>query len=360
MADWMIYGATGYTGALVAEEAVRRGHRPLLAGRSPEKLRSLAQRLGLDYVAVSIEDAEGLMRAVQRVELVYHAAGPFIHTAEPMLRACLAAGAHYLDITGEIPVYQMAFSYDAAAQEKGIAIIPGVGFDVVPSDCLIGYVADKLPGATHLDVVIDSLGAGSGEPGISAGTAKSMVELVGRMGNLARRDGVLVNMPFGAGARTFPLQKGQRLAMPIPWGDLEIGWRTSGIPNITTYLTLPPAQVRLLRLTGGLTQALMRLKPARDLANGLIDRFIDGPSEHARETGKSYIYVQARDAAGKTAQAWLETAEGYQFTALAGVRAVERVLDGSYSGATTPSLAFGADFVLDVPGSRRWDERPGQ
>lgn len=355
MTNWMIYGATGYTGPLVAEEAVRRGHRPLLAGRSAEKLKPLAERLGLEYVAVALDDAEGLKRAVERVELVYHAAGPFIHTAEPMLRACLAAGAHYLDITGEIPVYQMAFGYDAAAKEKGIAVIPGVGFDVVPSDCLIRYVVDQLPGATHLEAVLDMSGEGGGPPGVSAGTAQSVVEIVGRVGNLVRRDNALVNIPFGAGAKKFPLKNGEKLAMPIAWGDLEIGWRTSGIPNISSYMTLPPAQIRLLRLVGGAAQALMKLKPARDAANGLIGRFMDGPSEHARETGNSQLYVQARDAAGKTAQAWLEVAEAYQFTVLAGVRAVERVLDGAYRGATTPALAFGADFVLGIPGSRRWD-----
>jgi short subunit dehydrogenase-like uncharacterized protein len=356
---WMIYGATGYTGALVAEEAVRRGHKPLLAGRSADKLRPLAERLGLEYVAVSLDDANALTKAVARVELVYPAAGPFVHTSAPMLRACLAVGAHYLDITGEIPVFQQVFRYHAAAQEQGIALLPGVGFDVIPSDCLVKYVADRLPNATHLEVVLDALGTGEGSTsGVSAGTTKSALELIARLGNLTRRDGQLVNMPFGAGARAFRFPHGERLAMPIPWGDLETGYRTTGIPNITAYLTFSPALIRLSRLTGGALRRLVQVDALRQWMGGGIDRWVLGPSERARQTGRSYIYAQARDAKGATAQAWLETLEGYQFTVLAGVRVVERVLDGGYRGALTPATAFGADFVLDIEGTRRWDALP--
>ncbi|MEP6985562.1 MAG: saccharopine dehydrogenase NADP-binding domain-containing protein, partial [Chloroflexota bacterium] len=100
MGDWMIYGATGYTGKLVAEEAVRRGHKPLLAGRSAAKLRPLAESLGLEYAVVSLDDADALAKAVGSVELVYNAAGPFIFTSDRILRACLQTGVHYLDITG--------------------------------------------------------------------------------------------------------------------------------------------------------------------------------------------------------------------------------------------------------------------
>jgi short subunit dehydrogenase-like uncharacterized protein len=358
MTDWMIYGATGYTGELVAEEAVKRGHKPLLAGRSESKLKPLAERLGLEYVAVAIDDAEGLAKAVERVELVYHAAGPFVHTSDPMLRACLVAGAHYLDINGEIPVYQNAFRYDAAAKEKGIAIIPGVGFDVVPSDCLIKYVADQLPDATHLDVVVGALGTDGGMMSVSAGTTKSMLEIMAQVGNVVRRDGKLVQIPFGTGARKFQFSGGEQWGLPSPWGDLEIGYRTSGIPNVTAHLTFPPGVIRAYRVSGAALAGMLKVKFIRNGMSALVGRMMTGPSEHARNTGRCQVYAQVRNAKGETRQAWLETVEAYQFTMLAGVRSVERVLDGMYKGATTPALAFGADFPLEIEGTKRWDTLP--
>lgn len=354
MADWMIYGATGYTGVLVAEEAVRRGHKPLLAGRSEAKLKLLAERLGLDYAAVSLEDTAALEKIVGSVKLVYHAAGPFTYTSQPMLQACLKMGAHYLDITGEIAVFQNAFKYDAAAREKGIAIIPGVGFDVIPSDCLLKYVADQVPNAAHLEVVLDALSSGSDMgSGVSAGTAKSILEILAAVGNQTRRNGELVSIPFGAGARNFRFPHGDRLAMPVPWGDLEIGYRTTNIPNITTYLSFPPIMIRVTRLFGWALQGILKIGFIRAFAGKLIDRLIIGPSEHARQTGRSLIYARAWNADGKQAEAWLETGEAYRFTAIAGVRVVEQVLDGAYRGALTPASAFGADFVLEIEGTRR-------
>jgi short subunit dehydrogenase-like uncharacterized protein len=354
----MIYGATGYTGQLVAEEAVRRGHQPILAGRSAAKLKPLAERLNLDYIAVNLDDADALAKAVSGMELVYHAAGPFIHTSELMLRACLAVGAHYLDITGEIPVFQTAFSYDSAARDKGIAILPGIGFDVIPTDCLLKYVTDKLSGAAYLDIALDTLNTGEGSANISAGTTKSMLELIPRMGNQVRRDGQLTSIPFGAGARKFQFPAGERWAMPIPWGDLETGYRTSGVPNITTYLTFPRSTIRLARLSAWALRLLLKIKPIRGFISAQVDRRLMGPSESAREKGRSYVYAAARTASGETAEAWLETLEGYQFTAVAAIHVVERVLDGSYRGAFTPAAAFGADFVLDIEGTQRSDTLP--
>lgn len=359
MNDWMIYGATGYTGTLVAEEAVRKGHKPLLAGRSAAKLRPLAERLGLEYAAVGLDDADALAKAVGSVELVYNAAGPFIHTSDPILKACLQTGAHYLDITGEVPVYQNAYSYDAAAREKGIAIIPGVGFDVLPSDSLIKYVANKLPDAIHLEVAVDALAGGGGAgDGLSAGTAKSMVELLPMIGTLERRNTKIERIPFGAGLRSVRFPRATKTVMPASWGDVEVAYRSTGIPNIKVYLSLPPALMYSARVVGPPLIRLLKINSVRDFVSRQIDRRLPGPSEATRKQGRSAVYVIARNGMGDKCEAWLETLEGYQFTMVAAVLVVERVLDGNFAGALTPSQALGTDFVLGIEGTTRYDALP--
>lgn len=353
MPDWMIYGATGYTGALVAEEAIRYGHRPLLAGRSESKLRPLAERLGLDYGVVSLDDINALTRVVSSVSAVYHAAGPFAATSMPMLRACLKAGTHYLDISGEISTYKNAFLYDSSARERGMAIIPGVGFDVIPSDCLIKYVADQLPDATHLEVAVNALQLLN-----SAGTSKSTLEIIAELGMVARRKGWLRPLPMGLGAKRFPFTTGRKWAMPVPWGDLEIGYHTSRIANITTYLTFPPILIGLFILFGPLTRALLKSQGVRSATGRIIDRLLTGPSETRRRRTRSAIYARVWNTQGEQREAWLETVEAYQYSVKIAPLVMERVLNGAYRGALTPAQAFGADFALAVEDTQRYERLP--
>ncbi len=346
----MIYGAYGYTGALIAEEAVRRGHRPLLAGRDEKRLRALAERLGLPHRAVGLEDDSALERAVGEVAAVVHAAGPFVHTQGPMLGACLARKVHYLDITGEITVFRNTFRHGEKAREAGIALLSGVGFDVVPTDCLAAYVAHALPGATSLELAFAALG------GSSAGTLKTVVEGLSS-GGWVRRGGKLVPHTSGTGEKNIAFSHRDLLALPIPWGDLETAWHSTGIGNITVYMAMPRKTVQIIRAAGPAASRIMGWKPLRRAAQAVIARTIAGPDETAREEGRSHVYARA-EGPGGFREAWLETAEGYRLTATAAVLAVERVMKGEILGALTPSLAFGADFVLEVPGSQRWDRLP--
>lgn len=358
MHDWMIYGATGYTGKLVAEEAVQRGHKPLLAGRSPEKLKALAQALNLDYVVAPIDDAAALENAVRQVRVVYHAAGPFMVTSERMVAACLSAGAHYLDINGELPVYQSVFRQDAAAQARGVALISGAGFDIVPSDCLAKYVADQLPDATELVTVIGASGGAGGGFSVSAGTAKTELEMIRTTGFARRENGRLVGITPGAGMRRFPFPSGDRAGLPVPWGDLETSYRSTGIPNITSYILLPPLAIRALRLTHGLLFGLLKVPAVHAAATRLVDRFVTGPDATTRQQARTLLYAEVRNPGGERRQAWLETLEAYQFTKVVAVRAVEHLLEGKHRGALTPAQAFGADFVLEIESTQRWDRLP--
>ena len=263
---------------------MRRGHRPILAGRSREKLDPLGQRLGLEVVAVDLKDWSALRTEVSRVSAVVHAAGPFVHTAEPMRRACLEAGAHYLDITGEIAVFQGSFALDKEAKKRNVAIISGVGFDVVPTDCLSKYVADKLPGAKELEIAFAALGGQT-----SAGTTKSMLEHAPH-GNFVRRAGKLVRVPYGKGAKRVRFSQREAWAMPIPWGDLETAFRTTGIPNITTYIAVSSRVGKTMSLAWPVANAavwaggrVLARKSILDRAQALVERRVKGPDEAMRE-----------------------------------------------------------------------------
>ena len=337
---WMIYGAYGYTGALVAEEAVRRGHRPLLAGRAAHKLAPLGARLGLETVTLDLSDTDALTRALERVAVVFHAAGPFVDTSDPMIRACLEAGTSYVDITGEIPVFRNTFSYDAPAKKKGIVLMSGVGFDVVPTDCLARYVSGKLPEATDLEIAIAGLGQ------LSAGTAKSMFDGM-LVGGLVRRDGEIVSVPIGRDVRRIRFSDRERSVLAIPWGDLETAYRTTGIPNITTYMAFPKRLAsaahgtwRLQDAAAPITRRLLGWAPVKRGIAHLIEARVAGPDEKAREGGRSQVWARASDKSGRSVEAWLETIDGYSFTAVAGVRSIEKILASELAGALTPDQAL--------------------
>ncbi len=351
MKPWMIYGAYGYTGALIAEVAVQRGHTPVLAGRSEEKLRPLAERYHLPYRVLSLEDADALETALGEVDAVCHAAGPYVHTASPMVTACLKTGTHYLDITGEIAVFEQHFALDEAARKAGITLLSGVGFDVVPSDCLAARVAAQMPDATHLELAFTALSS------TSAGTAKSMLEGLPR-GSVRRVDGKLVPATLGRPTRRVRFDDRERLVAAIPWGDLSTAYRTTGIPNITTYMAYPRQMIRWMPLLSTLGGGLLRLSTLRRALQRWAEANIHGPDEHTRKTGRTHLWAEARNAAGERIEARLQTIEPYQFTAEAAVRAVEAVLNGDApTGTQTPALAFGADFVLQVPGCAFIDHR---
>ncbi|MCP4429031.1 MAG: NAD(P)H-binding protein, partial [Chloroflexi bacterium] len=225
MTKWLLYGAYGYTGQLVVEEALRRGHRPVLAGRNEAKLTPLARKYGLDGLAFGLDDAEKLRTAVAPFDLVFHAAGPFAITGDPMIRACLAGGAHYVDITGEIAVFENTFRYTEQARQKGVTLMSGVGFDVVPTDCLARYVADQLPGAAELELAIFALGSAS------AGTTNTMLESIPELekGSIVRRNGRYQHIPIGEGQKKVLFSDGRtRSLMPLPWGDLATAYRSTG------------------------------------------------------------------------------------------------------------------------------------
>ncbi|MEO1645517.1 MAG: saccharopine dehydrogenase NADP-binding domain-containing protein [Chloroflexota bacterium] len=348
--NWMIYGVTGYTGRLVVEEAVKRGHQPIVAGRNSAKVTPIAQAYNLTPSIFSLDSVDTIAGELQKhnIELVMHIAGPYKYTSDPMIQACLQVGAHYLDITGEIDVYQNAYRYHQQADAKGIVVMLGVGFDVVPSDCLLKYVADQIDKPTHLEISFHNEGIAS------RGTLKSAVEIIRTVGNVVRRDGELVKIPFASQQKTIDFMSGKATVYQSMWGDVETGYRTTGIPNITTFFTFSDAVYKQLQMLNR-AAPLLGIGFIRNFIKSQIDKLPEGPSEKMRETLKINLHAKATNAHGDSAEAWLETVEGYRFTALACLHAVEQVLDGNHKGALTPAQAFGADFVLGIEGTIRKD-----
>lgn len=350
----LIYGAYGYTGALIAEEAVRRGHRPVLAGRDEKKVRALGKQLDLEARPVGLGDPGAIREALRDVKLVLHCAGPFIETSTPMLEACLDAGAHYLDITGEVPVFQRAYAADEHARRRGIAVISGVGFDVVPSDCLASFVVSRVPQATQLEIAINATG------GVSAGTLKSALAHA-TSGMQLRRGGELVTWPIGKGTKDVQFGPNRiRTVMPITWGDLESAFRSTGVPDITTYMSVPRELGKALKMGwpfGFVIEPLLRQlvgsAPVKGLLARTIEQRVQGPDAQTRQTARAFVWARATNADGQTAEAWLETVEAYRLTAEAAVRAAERVLEGGVVGALSPAQAFGPDFILEIEGTQR-------
>lgn len=352
--SWMIYGASGYTGTLIAEEAVRRGHEPILAGRSKEKLLPLAHRLGLEYLVLDLAKGQALSAAVKEVDLVLNAAGPFIKTSGPLAQACLEGSTHYADVTNEIPVFHLLEALHDEAKGKGVVLMPGVGFGVTVTNCLARYVAEQVPGAVSLHCA-----AAPYTDHRSPGFYKTVLDLLAQ-GGLLRREHRLTESHLGSGAIHVPFPEGVRILVPVPTGDLEAAYYATGIPNVTAYSTEFPAG-RTFRAILPLMIALLRHKGFRNRIEGLLDG--RNPEPIAKDRGEqavSYGWAKAVDERGKEFQAWLEMGEGYQFTAVSSVLAAEKIMANKAAGFLTPSEAFGVDFVMEIPGVKRYTELPAK
>lgn len=360
---YLIYGAYGYTGELIAREAVRRGQQPILAGRDEAKLAPLAQELDLPYRAFSLDDPDAVARQVGVAQAVLHCAGPFQHTARPMAAGCLAAGVHYLDITGEISVFEGLAAQDARARQAGVLLLPGVGFDVVPTDCLAAHLARRLEQHGHqpvrLDLGFEALGS------VSRGTARTMIENIDQ-GGAVRRGGAIQRVPTAWKTRRIDFRGDgkEKLAVTLPWGDVATAYRSTGIPDITVWLAVGEKQLRGMTWIRRL-KPLLSIGPIKSLVQSRMRRKVDsgpaGPGDERRAKGKSYVWGAVESADGTRAVSRLRGPEGYSFTVLTALAAMDRVLAGEIEekvaggGYATPSMAFGPNFVMGIEGVERGD-----
>lgn len=348
-ARFIVYGANGYTGELVAREAKARGLRPVLAGRNADAIGALARELSFEHRVFALDDPGALDAAIRGAALVLNCAGPFSRTAGPLAAACIAAGAHYLDVTGEIEVFERIAARDEAAREAGVMLLPGVGFDVVPSDCLAAHLKRRLPVASHLTLAFISRG------GVSRGTATTAAENIHR-GGAIRKDGVLMPVPPAWKTREVDFGDGYvRTAVTIPWGDVATAWRSTRIPNIEVYMAAPASTVRAMRITR-YARPMLEVPAVRSVIRRLARRGAAGPDAEARARGWSRLWGEATAPDGGRVVSRLRGPEGYSLTVQAALLCAQRVLDGNARpGYQTPASAYGPDLVLEIPEVTRED-----
>lgn len=344
---FLIYGANGYTGELITRYAVERGMKPILAGRNSIAIEALAKKHHLEYRVFSLGETARLDAALQEVDMVLHCAGPFSLTSRPMVDACLGNKKHYTDITGEIAVFEACAARDKEAKDARVMLMPGVGFDVVPSDCLALHLKNRLPTATHLTLAFYGMG------GLSHGTQSTMVMNVGK-GGAIRRDGKITPVPSAWRTREIDFGEGVvKTGVTIPWGDIATAYHSTGIRNIEVYTVVPEKNLTVMKLSNYVGYML---------AWGPIQKYLQskippgGPSDEERAKGKTLMWGEARDAHENRVEARQQGPEGYTLTALAALNIVGKILAGSFTpGYQTPAKAYGADLVLEIEGVSRQD-----
>ncbi len=349
MNTFLLYGSYGYTGQLVANWAVEKGLRPVLAGRDEKRLRAQSAALELDYRAFSLDDRRALYAALEETTAVLHCAGPFVHTFRQMAEACLVTRRHYVDISGEIPGFEALARMDEDAKRVGVMLLPGAGFDVVPTDCLAAHLKKRLLSATHLRLYIRGV-----RSSVSRGTARSAIENMHRQG-MIRCEGQLAQVPPAWKVRQVDFGRGAVETVSIGWGDVSTAYYSTGIPNIETYMAFPSLALQALRLMR-VIGPLLYTRPARGALRQALRLARSGPTEQQRREGFSLIVGEVSNPSGQSVCSRLRTPEGYTFTALATVEVMRRILASDLKpGFQTPSLLYGPDFVLGFPGVERTD-----
>ena len=343
----ILYGSYGYTGRLIARECTARGLQVILSGRKKEKLEKQSLETGYPFEAVDLSNTVAVKKLLEKGSVLIHCGGPFQFTAKNMVEACVLTNTHYTDIAGEYQVFEMLAQYDLQGKQSGITILPGAGFDVVPSDCLALYLKKALPAARHLEIAF-TLSQG----GLSRGTAKTLVEGLGH-GSVVRKEGKLVPVPLGKKIKEIDFGSFKSKCLNIPWGDISTAWHSTGIPNIEIYAAVN-ASATMLAKASRYFNWLVRNRWVKDILLRRIDKKADGPGLEKIHSTKSFLWGRVYDDAGNEATATLETLSGYALTAKTSVLIAEKILRGNFkTGYQTPASAYGPDLILEIENTRR-------
>lgn len=343
---WMIYGASGYSGRLIALEARKRGYKPLLAGRDSEKLRAISNKLNLPFRVFDLEsDAEELRNQLQDIQLLLNCAGPFSQTSQPLIEACLEAKCNYLDITGEINVFEALHQRHEQAYQRDIVICPGVGFDVIPTDAIATVLKNELPDATHLSLSFSAPGS------ISPGTAKTGIEGLKEKTKI-RKNGQLISVPAAKMRREIPFADKRRKASLMGLADVASAYYSTGIPNIDTWLPMP-TQAHIQLKASNYVRAVLKMTAVQSRLKNKAASNLKGPNKEQRDKFSSQIWGEVRNKDGESVQAILTTCNAYKLTIHGALGIVEYVLNNHKhieGGYYTPTQLVGPGFVSTLPG----------
>lgn len=293
-----VYGATGFTGGLIARELKGLGADFLIAGRDRGKLEALSEELGgVPFVAASLDDPAGLREMLEPCSVVAACAGPFTLHGETLVEAAVDTGTHYLDTTGEQPFMQMVFDrYGERARDAGVTLVSGMGFDYAPGDLIAALTAE---GMGPLDEIVIAYCVHGFAP--THGTALSGLEIM-RGGDVVWANGDWRRAPRSAdgGRWHFPDPIGEQRMLRYPAGEqitVPRHVQTARVRTLLNGMVVPPRLMPLATATSPLLGATMRT-PLRRAMGALIRRLPAAPSEKSRQRCRFTISCEARSEAG--------------------------------------------------------------
>ncbi|EKD7759046.1 saccharopine dehydrogenase NADP-binding domain-containing protein [Shigella sonnei] len=323
MKKLMIYGASGYTGAMIARHAQDAGLTIIIAGRDPEKLAAMASELNVAFRALSLDDPDTIDSALNDIDALINCAGPFMHTAKPLISAAIRQKVHYLDVAAELDSYQLAEVFDETAAAAGVMLLPGCGGSVAMLGCLAVHATARITNPVRISLALHVTGTMSRGSAVSATENMSTDCLLRHSGHLIKRESTEL--------RYFDFGKGPQACFPVTLPDVITVWKATEIPDIETFVYVSGEGF-----------------PQGDLAD-----LPDGPTAQEREASRYQAVAEIVDADGDTLRILLDTVNGYSFTALAAAEAGRRVLEGEVvPGFQTPAVLFGKHFAETIADTR--------
>ncbi|QFH87965.1 hypothetical protein FR760_24345 (plasmid) [Enterobacter hormaechei] len=323
MKKLMIYGATGYTGSMIVRHALEASLQIIIAGRDREKLAAMSSVLNVPFRAFSLDNPENIDGGLEDIGVVINCAGPFLHTARPLMEAAIRQKVHYLDVAAELDSYLLAEILDEAASSAGVMLLPGCGGSVAMLGCLAAHAVTQVNKPTSISLALHITGTMSRGSAVSAAENLSTQCLIRRNGQLSETE--------ASELQDFDFGNGRQACFPVTLPDLITVWKATGIPDIKTFVHVS----------------------GEGFPQGNLADLPDGPTVQEREASRYQAVAEVLNADGETQHMLLDTVNGYSFTALAAAEAGRRVLAGECRpGFQTPAALFGKHFAETIADTR--------